>query len=184
MKLCLFQSSPPEFGGRVVPRRRCRTPTAGFNPRPPNSGGASRCPTTRRRPTRGFNPRPPNSGGASCAAIAVRSHPPVSILAPRIRGARQPSFGKLAVAALFQSSPPEFGGRVVCCPLFRHRLHCFNPRPPNSGGASEGADDVRPSFVVSILAPRIRGARRHRSCRCRLRSRCFNPRPPNSGGAS
>ena len=132
----MFQSSPPEFGGRVP------------------------CVLLHSWPRKCFNPRPPNSGGASASGFHSCEYPLVSILAPRIRGAR-PGFKLLnLVVNAFQSSPPEFGGRVRPGSFRVWPKNSFNPRPPNSGGASgaQPGDPRRPA--VSILAPRIRGARR------------------------
>ena len=107
-----FQSSPPEFGGRV----RC-----------------ARCRCCR---DDGFNPRPPNSGGASRRALRHPGGDRVSILAPRIRGARRHVNDPLNSELWFQSSPPEFGGRVAGSARRPSPGPRFNPRPPNSGGAS------------------------------------------------
>ena len=108
-----FQSSPPEFGGRIQDRREGwrrrkgerfnpRPPSSGgashapggmlvhrssFNPRPPSSGGASPSSPTSFSGQYRFNPRPPSSGGASVSWATNSAERTVSILAPRVRGA-------------------------------------------------------------------------------------------------
>ena len=61
---------------------------------------------------------------------------------------------------MFQSSPPEFGGRIAICALGVQIAHSFNPRPPSSGGASATRILLAHAQRVSILAPRVRGAHR------------------------
>ncbi len=155
-----FQSSPPEFGGRVAYRKYQQTRGGGFNPRPPNSGGASR-----RR-------------------CSQRSYCYVSILAPRIRGAR-PGHAVLHFGIyLFQSSPPEFGGRVQIVGRTLGQPRCFNPRPPNSGGASRSSRHRDAAAESFNPRPPNSGGASVVGVKAGTMAPCFNPRPPNSGGAS
>ena len=132
-----FQSSPPEFGGRISRRATepCRAEC--FNPRPPNSGGASGKPISRRCVGVTFQSSPPEFGGRIFAYV-----------------------GQSAILTKFQSSPPEFGGRIRTEAYYGITTVRFNPRPPNSGGASDCQLAGYGITTVSILAPRIRGAHR------------------------
>ena len=107
---------------------------------------------------------------------------PVSILAPRCRGAQRTGMRAGELCGLFQSSPPVAGGRNLFTnmrPLVFNSFQssppvaggrnaakkspcagasCFNPRPPLPGGATDAACGVSATILVSILAPRCRGA--------------------------
>ena len=137
-----FQSSPPEFGGRVGRRLAQCYGMVKFQSSPPEFGGRVRGSWRRRRPGARFNPRPPNSGGASPQGVGLARGERVSILAPRIRGARRQPGRCSGRLPRFQSSPPEFGGRVGCQGRILHAVEGFNPRPPNSGGASVRAQQA------------------------------------------
>ena len=161
-----------------------------------------RCPLRLR-----FNPRAPLPGRASfCHARQIRGQL-VSILAPRCRGAHRRELQQTYTLTMFQSSRPVAGARICRRHHRRRQPQGFNPRAPLPGRASKGFIDQNPVVVVSILAPRCRGAHPATATRpparlkfqssrpvagARIRIRCqqprpgrrFNPRAPLPGRAS
>ncbi len=159
LRRMLFQSTPPVAGGRCervqpchrhlghvsihAPRCRGAMPcplahrnhcVSGFNPRPPLPGGdAGR---TRRRylHRRSFNPRPPLPGGDALPAGNSFYFPPVSIHAPRCRGA-MPGGKASSAGALpsFNPRPPLPGGDARHHHLCEPRI-MFQSTPPVAGG--------------------------------------------------
>ncbi len=84
----------------------------------------------------------------------------------------------------FQSTPPVAGGRCRSRQADDLLLQGFNPRPPLPGG--DAIDHLLSvgdgKTVVSIHAPRCRGAMRDPGRRPTRHRRRFNPRPPLPGG--
>ena len=109
----VFQSSPPEFGGRIRHRPAQRDAVRYVSILAPRVRGAH--PGTSVEPSMRvlFQSSPPEFGGRIMRKAVMHSG-----------------------VGMFQSSPPEFGGRIagerrpVAIPI------SFNPRPPSSGGAS------------------------------------------------
>ena len=155
----MFQSSRPVAGARIDLHR-------GFP-------GAYFC----------FNPRAPLPGRASLNLLFWDVQVQVSILAPRCRGAHPAMGSGMIYAQVFQSSRPVAGARIPCRWSPRHHPgarfnpraplpgrasagqsrcrpypSCFNPRAPLPGRASATAPTLDAWVVVSILAPRCRGA--------------------------
>ncbi|CAI07958.1 hypothetical protein ebA3256 [Aromatoleum aromaticum EbN1] len=156
-----FQSTPPVTEGRCMfpegqvvkfdlvsihaPRHRgamphgcrgSRTPAGGFNPRPPSPRGDAQCRLGQPRRTACFNPRPPSPRGDALERLPADQGQPVSIHAPRHRGAMHRSSSFCGVVILFQSTPPVTEGRCQA------GARLFAPQVAN----------------VSIHAPRHRGA--------------------------
>ena len=82
-----------------------------------------------------FNPRPPLPGSDAQAKFNLLTTCPVSIHAPRCRGAMR--------AKAIRPAMTPFG---------------FNPRPPLPGSDAEAGGRVEAVDMVSIHAPRCRGA--------------------------
>ncbi len=83
----------------------------------------------------------------------------------------------------FQSTPPVTEGRCqeVGGPL-GDGFQRFNPRPPSPRGDAFEPMLAKLRELVSIHAPRHRGAMRRRSARRHGADRRFNPRPPSPRG--
>ena len=132
-----------------------------------------------------FNPRPSLSRGEARQAIQARWPRAVSIHAPRCRGAKpaglhatgdvlvfqstplvvegRSRLGYLSATTCsqFQSTPLVVEGRSRCCGSEAKRISSFNPRPSLSRGeAALSVVAARQRFLVSIHAPRCRGAKR------------------------
>ena len=107
----------------------------------------------------GFNPRPPLPRGDARQLLARITLPwPVSIHAPRCRGAMLTRSRPCWSIIGFQSTPPVAEGRCRAPPTAPRIPRSFNPRPPLPRG----------------------DARQRRQCW--FRSTCFNPRPPLQRG--
>ena len=181
-----FQSSPLVAGGRVSAPPTITSPQPSFNPRPSLPGGASRCfgrwvfctqvsilaprcrgarpgPCRARRSSSGrFNPRPSLPGGASgtpapSAAQRCSFNPRPSLPG----GASSSTRLCMARRRRFQSSPLVAGGRVALIKKrVPDRIIVSILAPRCRGARHQGDDDRYQSQAVSILAPRCRGARR------------------------
>ncbi len=130
-----------------------------------------------------FNPRPPLPGSDALARSDAFEYSPVSIHAPRCRGA-MPAMGHGAwEQGMFQSTPPVAGERCkwsVCCCVVYAPVSIHAPR---CRGAMQFASVRKVSKQqVSIHAPRCRGAMPGTLPGLVLwRQCCFNPRPPLPG---
>ena len=176
-----------------------------------------------------FNPRPPLPGSDAwlvcpeCACIIVSIHAPrcrgampnrihfaaahfvVSIHAPRCRGA-MPASGHHCRRMFyrFNPRPPLPGSDARCARKTWRHPGCFNPRPPLPGSDAATYRAAILNAIVSIHAPRCRGAmpshgpsitgtgrfqstppvagERCGTTRTRTwRQKSFNPRPPLPG---
>jgi len=159
MKNGLFQSTPPVAGGRCLFIRRAQTTLAVFQSTPPVAGG--RCPVICRSqsPAKWFQSTPPVAGGR----CARRSRP-------------------RAIDSGFQSTPPVAGGRCATDIRGFRRHRCFNPRPPLPGGDAISSLYERCAELVSIHAPRCRGAMRWQALRGLRKVWMFQSTPPVAGG--
>ena len=120
------------------------------------------------------------------AAIAAQQSRCVSILAPRCRGARRSAEARARPVGLkFQSSPLVAEGRDAGA-AGRKSGHgwSFNPRPSLPRGATHHDQRADALLIVSILAPRCRGARRNSTKYGPRGTWRFNPRPSLPRGAT
>jgi len=132
-----FQSTPPVAEGRCAERQLClkglpcfnpRPPLPrgdasdflniaaaepGFNPRPPLPRGDALMRPPRAGGVRRFNPRPPLPRGDAQNETADAADEPVSIHAPRCRGAMPNGRASSMQRWLFQSTPPVAEGRCL-----------------------------------------------------------------------
>ena len=132
---------------------------------------------------------------------------PVSIHAPRCRGAMLKRGRVRSMSSMFQSTPPVAGGRCIlpgsvsCClrrtrfnprpPLPGGDARCgramptgpdsFNPRPPLPGGDAPLVSCPRGQILVSIHAPRCRGAMPAAKLNP-MKNGLFQSTPPVAGG--
>ena len=134
-----------------------RTPQC-FNPRPPLPGGDA---PGRPLPivSTKFQSTPPVAGGrcrraarTSCRRSRFQSTPPVA------GGRCSVSLEIVGFPYLFQSTPPVAGGRCAARDSASPERCCFNPRPPLPGGDASLSYDQWHYVLVSIHAPRCRGA--------------------------
>ena len=158
-----FQSTPPVVEGRRTVRWLSTLTCTSFNPRPPLSRGE----------------------GRPCVHGDTDQLEPVSIHAPRCRGAKDKEPNMTDTTLKFQSTPPVVEGRRRARSPHAGDISCFNPRPPLSRGEGrrttascrpyrfqstppvvEGRRAMLPAWnskgEVSIHAPRCRGAKASR----------------------
>ncbi len=153
-----FQSTPPVAGGRC----------------PIIKGGVfyARC----------FNPRPPLPGGDAHGFVNNDVVLLVSIHAPRCRGAMQRTdMANPGSLLLFQSTPPVAGGRCPTLPPVTKPAALFQSTPPVAGGRCPSDPATRPPLLVSIHAPRCRGAMPQYT-RPKALTKLFQSTPPVAGG--
>ena len=107
----------------------------------------------------------------------------VSIHAPRCRGAMPGLIHWTQDELLFQSTPPVAGGRCPVVGVDGWARIMFQSTPPVAGGRCTNWSGVNiGDYVVSIHAPRCRGAMPLQRCRSLRIGWRFNPRPPLPGG--
>ena len=129
-----------------------------FQSSPPVAGGRNQQRQRRFQSLRCFNPRPPSPGGATALAMVVNE-----------------------LQRRFNPRPPSPGGATPFCGSGASGCHCFNPRPPSPGGATVDARIEAAGDVVSILAPRRRGAQPP-PCAFGTSPERFQSSPPVAGG--
>ena len=84
----------------------------------------------------------------------------VSIHAPRCRGAKRGITNAGSSGCTFQSTPPVAGERSRSPPTTAAPVPSFNPRPPLPGSEARRMTARTFHYLVSIHAPRCRGAKR------------------------
>jgi len=153
-----------------------------------------------------FQSTPPVAGGRCLILLEQAYETDVSIHAPRCRGAMPGEPLRAAQHCRFQSTPPVAGGRCArrsrpraidsgfqstppvaggrCATDIRgfRRHRCFNPRPPLPGGDAISSLYERCAELVSIHAPRCRGAMRWQALRGLRKVWMFQSTPPVAGG--
>ena len=157
----LFQSTLPVAGERSLDRRD-RTMRCGlFQSTLPVAGERS---GVKGVPSVAFcavSIHAPRCRGAKPAMDTVFVSPKiVSIHAPRCRGAKHASAVVRQRLEAFQSTLPVAGERSKSDSGFGSSLTSFNPRSPLPGSEARYAREHRGRQLVSIHAPRCRGAKR------------------------
>jgi len=142
---------PGRLPRRNIPMRR-------FNPRPSLPRGDAPAPSTARAALL-VSIRAPRCRGAmllrdaELGLVAL-----VSIRAPRCRGAMRGCHLSLPSLLVFQSAPLVAEGRCACLHRGSPKVDGFNPRPSLPRGDALSRDIVWLPLIVSIRAPRCRGA--------------------------
>ena len=157
----LFQSTPLVVEGRSATHTRAPRSARCFNPRPSLSRGeaqAPRCPATA---SASFNPRPSLSRGEALADVGLPVFTAgVSIHAPRCRGAKQVAATSFEVQSCFNPRPSLSRGEAETHAASTSYDISFNPRPSLSRGEALTIPHEPVPPLVSIHAPRCRGAKR------------------------
>ena len=179
-----FNPRPPLPGGDAGAWRFFPHPSSEFQSTPPVAGGRClRC-VCHWRNFRMFQSTPPVAGGRCVQDSSFSQTIPVSIHAPRCRGAMRLACRVISSSSdLFQSTPPVAGGRCHTSHKPTEKLHEVSIHAPRCRGAMRiGWRDPNHVGRVSIHAPRCRGAMRPAKRGKRPLETCFNPRPPLPGG--
>ena len=131
-----FNPRSPSPGSVSTTSTRAARLTPSFNPRSPSPGSVTTIRRFRWSSARSFNPRSPSPGSVSGQSQSGEQQAPVSILAPRHRGACPCRSASSRSMATFQSSLPVTGERVAGRKRRTRVLPCFNPRSPSPGSVS------------------------------------------------
>ena len=179
----MFQSTPPVAGGRCFRHMTGEIHSSCFNPRPPLPGGDAPGEGRIAQPLKGFNPRPPLPGGDARQGTAMKIITPVSIHAPRCRGAMPAKCSSyLRATRCFNPRPPLPGGDAQRQDEDDVDRNQFQSTPPVAGGRCIQRYDVQtPSPFVSIHAPRCRGAMQVKQAVVAA-NEMFQSTPPVAGG--
>ncbi len=187
--ICEFQSTLPVAGERSGLVRSMSGLQMCFNPRSPLPGSEASSRTARIHQSSCFNPRSPLPGSEACwrrcSALdrSVSIHAPrcrgakrsartgprgiclVSIHAPRCRGAKQRRMlvGILGLEPSFNPRSPLPGSEAIWTHGLNAMTNQFQSTLPVAGERSVSSERNFVAFVVSIHAPRCRGAKHSRN---------------------
>ncbi len=155
----MFQSTPPVAGERCLIIFVSSLIVLSFQSTPPVAG--ERCPINdaQRDAAILFQSTPPVAG-ERCKKKEAEAPllSAVSIHAPRCRGAMPKLWALPGMPLKFQSTPPVAGERCHSHDAFAFGKKSFNPRPPLPGSDANADKAPYGAMVVSIHAPRCRGA--------------------------
>ncbi len=130
-----FNPRPPSPRGDAGSDRRMVIGHAGFNPRPPSPRGDAFSVSISPRACTRFNPRPPSPRGDAVKPGRLRCPMPVSIHAPRHRGAMPAGQLERQAGRVVSIHAPRHRGAMRRFPCLRRSCRtCFNPRPPSPRG--------------------------------------------------